>query len=247
MTSSPPAGLDDREALLGSVLPNGRSVTVITPTRIGFASCRGVDLTRWRGDFKAVSDGWFINLRDMESAERWSVSPQPPPVSKPGATKPHPAPALVSSTLGWRTIETPLEVCVATDDVELRRLTRKNRSRPRRCPDATGHVEVMFNHPAADAAPPAFPKLFVQTEWVAGRERGEGRAVPTKPRPGCMPAVLAPAPCSTKPIAPITSVGVMVLRGRGPCACWGLWGHAGNVLNPIFALRRVLELAPGDI
>ena len=170
MTSSPPAGLDDREALLGSVLPNGRSVTVITPTRIGFASCRGVDLTRWRGDFKAVSDGWFINLRDMESAERWSVSPQPPPVSKPGATKPHPAPALVSSTLGWRTIETPLEVCVATDDVELRRLTRKNRSGPLRCPDATGHVEVMFNHPAADAAPPAFPKLFVQTEWVAGRE-----------------------------------------------------------------------------
>jgi N,N'-diacetylchitobiose phosphorylase len=58
----------------------------------------------------------------------------------------------------------------ASRDLERRRLSLHNRSgRPRRL-EITSYLEVVLNDPNADAAHPAFSKLFVQT----GRDPASG-------------------------------------------------------------------------
>ena len=75
MTTVSPIGFDNANALLGSFLSNGHFVSLITPAGTGFAICGNVGLTRWGGDFTEDLEGWFIYVRDLESAEYWSVAP----------------------------------------------------------------------------------------------------------------------------------------------------------------------------
>ncbi len=77
MTTVSPIDFDKANALLGSFLSNGRFVSLITLAGTGFATCGDVGLTRWGGDCTADSEGWFIYMRDLESAECWSIAPQP--------------------------------------------------------------------------------------------------------------------------------------------------------------------------
>ena len=125
MTSSPPAGIDKEQALLGSFLSNGRFVSLITPVGTGFATCGGVGLTRWSGDFTENSEGWFIYVRDLESGQYWSVSPQPAGAGR-GQYAAVSSPGSFAIDSRVADIEARLEVCVGTDNVELRRLTLSN-------------------------------------------------------------------------------------------------------------------------
>ena len=75
------------------------------------------------------------------------------------------------------------------DDIELRRLRLTNRSRSRRSIELTTYAEVVIAPAAADAAHPAFSKLFVQTEVLeragADPRARAGRARPRSSRRGC--------------------------------------------------------------
>ena len=62
-------------------------------------------------------------------------------------------------------IETVLDVTVASeDDVELRRVQITNRSLRTRQLEFTSYVELAMAPHAADAAHPAFAKMFIETE-----------------------------------------------------------------------------------
>ena len=70
-------------------------------------------------------------------------------------------------------IETHTEIAVSPDDdVELRRIRITNGSPERRVFDVTSYAEIVLAPPAADAAHPAFSKLFVETE-IAARAPGD--------------------------------------------------------------------------
>ena len=137
----------------------------------------------------------------------------------------------------------------ADADLERRRLTLTNHSdRPRRI-EVTSYVEVVLHHPAADAAHPAFAKLFVQTarDGATGallarrRPRAEGEQWPW------LVHALAASPVHEWETDRMRFLG----RGRTPTAPAALvntsplTGTVGNVLDPIFSLRTSVELATG--
>ena len=67
-------------------------------------------------------------------------------------------------------IETRTEIAVSPeDDVELRRVTLINRSRQVRVIELTTYAECVLAPADADAAHPAFSKLFVQTRYEADK------------------------------------------------------------------------------
>src|SRR5690606_22973009 len=66
-------------------------------------------------------------------------------------------------------LTTTMDVLVSgEDDCEVRRLSLSNSGRRPREIEVTSYAEIVLAPPAADRAHPAFSKMFVQTEHIAG-------------------------------------------------------------------------------
>ncbi|HRD68080.1 MAG TPA: glycosyl transferase [Candidatus Competibacter sp.] len=235
----------------GQLLGNDRYATFLTAAGTGYSAWGELALTRWSADPTEDGDGFFLYLRDLDSGTFWSIGQQPVPKAAERQTGRFGA-GLVELVRRDEGIEARLEVCVPEgSDLELRRVTLRNLGgHPRRL-ELTSYAEVVLNAPAADAAHPAFSKLFVQTEWVA-----ESRALLAKRRPrssgepSCW-LIHALAGEGRDIEAPQRETDRVRFIGRGytlaaPQALVGaepLSGMVGNVLDPIVSLRRTLELA----
>ena len=138
------------------------------------------------------------------------------------------------------------------DDVEVRRLTVVNQSPRIREIDVTSYVEIVLAPPAADLAHPAFGKLFLETEYLAGsaallchrRAAGSARARVWAVH------VLSLEGRPQGPVEWETDRARFIGRGRdtdSPAALDGraLSGTTGIVLDPIFSLRQRIRLVPG--
>jgi cellobiose phosphorylase len=230
------------------LLSNGRYTALITGAGTGYSSWNGYALTAWSADRTEDGDGYFVYLRDLDRGVSWSAGHQPIPVAAESYD--------VGDALGRVTIErvtadieTRLEICVAPDrDVELRRLHVRNRTRQARRIEVTSYAEVVLNSAAAHAAHPAFSKLFVQTEFVqqAGILLAHRRARSNaEQHPWMMHALLG----GNGHVEYETDRARFIGRGRTaarPCALdAALSATAGNVLDPVFSLRRTLCLDAG--
>jgi N,N'-diacetylchitobiose phosphorylase len=231
------------------VLSNGRWSTILTAAGGGFSAWGGYALTRWAPDRTRDADGFFV-YRDADSGDAWSAGHQP--VGRA-------ADAYEARLDGGRAeivrvdgeIETRLEVCVApARDVELRRVTLVNHGDRARVVELTTYAEVVLNTPAGDAGHPAFSKLFVQTGWWAKREALVAWRRPRSPEdePLCLAHRLVGEGAI---VGHETDRARFLGRGRTTAAPAALdadarlSGTVGNVLDPVFALRRRVELAPG--
>lgn len=147
-----------------------------------------------------------------------------------------------------------LEVVVsAEDDGEVRRLTLSNTGRRPRDIEVTSYAEIVIAPQSADTAHPAFSKLFVQTEHVAAT----GSVLATRRRRSPAEAEVWAAHHSVAEGDGVgkaefeTSRSRFLGRGRdvrGPAAVVDgrlLSGSTGSVLDPVFAIRRRVRLAPG--
>jgi cyclic beta-1,2-glucan synthetase len=230
-------------------LSNGRYEVLISGTGAGRSTWDWIGLTRGGGD--AVEDqlGSVLYLRDLDDGRFWSLGYQP--------TRTPTALYRTQATEGSFLLEREdagigarLAVRVAADaDLEERRLTLTNASeRPRRI-EVTSYLEVVLCHPAADAAHPAFVKLFVQTE----RDAATG-ALLARRRPRAadeqwpwLVHALAGGGAQEWETDRMRFLG----RGRTPAAPAALVldgplsGTVGNVLDPVLSLRTSLLLAPG--
>jgi cyclic beta-1,2-glucan synthetase len=235
-------------------LSNGRYTALITNAGSGYSECDGIALTRWRADPVEDGDGYFHYLRDLESSRFWSIGYQPTG----GDPEAYEARFAAGSAEILRTedgIRAALRVAVAPgDDCEFRRCSLENvSSRPRRI-EVTSYLEAVLQASAADAAHPAFSKLFVQTEAVPER-----RALLATRRPRGADErsfwlvhwlIGEDAPDAAPQYE--TDRHRFIGRGRSLAAPQALdtaaplSGSAGNVLDPILCLRTVLELPPGE-
>ena len=134
----------------------------------------------------------------------------------------------------------------------MRLVTLVNHGARRRELDLTSYAEVCLNNRGTDQAPPAFEKLFLETEFVHG--------------PGALSARRRPRGADEKPVWAIhvtaaddpvsaaieyeTDRARFLGRGRTPAnpaaldmGC-RLSGTSGPVLDPVFSLRRHVCLAP---
>lgn len=236
------------------LLSNGRYHVMLSAAGGGYSRWHETALTRWREDGTTDAWGSFCWLRDLDTGTHWSTTPQP------GPWAPESFEAVFSEGRAEfrrrdQGIDAYTEVVVSPeDDFELRRLRLSNRSRRRRTIELTTFTEVALAPPAADAAHPAFGKLFVQTECVAEPPAilCTRRARSADERPPSMFHLVAVHGAASGPASHETDRARFIGRGRSaqaPAALLAdgpLSGTCGPVLDPVAATRRVITLEPGQ-
>ncbi|MFI5370720.1 MAG: GH36-type glycosyl hydrolase domain-containing protein [Candidatus Eisenbacteria bacterium] len=248
-SASSTTAVDPLAAPLAWVLGHPRHRVLVSAAGSG-QSCAGEHaLTRWSGDRVEDREGWFCTVRDLDDGR--VTSPTLQPLRRSGET------LTVAGDHGRVTftrrdagLELTLEVAVdPAAALELRRLTLRDLSGRGRRLEVTGVAEVVLHHAEADAAHPAFAKLFVQTEAEPALGALLARRRPRSPEerhPWLVCALVGPGTLEWE-----TDRARFLGRGRGfatPRALTGrepLSGTVGNVLDPVVALRRTLTLAPG--
>ena len=151
------------------LMSNGSYAVMVTSAGGGYSRWRDFDVLRWRADTTADAWGAFVYVKDVDQGAVWSATYQP--VRRPTAR-------YLAQFSGARVeferrdagIGTRTEICVSSeDDVEVRRVTLVNYSSRERHLELTTYQELALAPHAADAAHPAFSKMFVRTEAVPGR------------------------------------------------------------------------------
>ena len=234
------------------LLSNGRYHVMVTSAGGSYSRWKDLAVTRWREDGTADNWGNFCYVRDVDSGLFWSTAFQPTLV------EPKKYEVIFSEGRAEfrrrdRGLDLYTEIVVSPeDDIEMRRTRITNSSPVRRTIEFTSYAEVVMAPAAADAAHPAFSKLFVQTEIL----RNENAILCTR-RPRTkdeqMPwmlnlmtvhdGVLLDCSFETSRSEFIgrgnTTVAPQALQSNDP-----LGGGEGSVLDPIVAIRYRVTLEP---
>ncbi|HEX6135891.1 MAG TPA: hypothetical protein VFZ24_18095 [Longimicrobiales bacterium] len=232
------------------LLSNGRYAILLSSNGGGYSALDGYALTRWVPDPTCDAAGTHLYVRDVESRTFWTVAGGPAAAEHGHTFRTAAGVAEFGSSVCG--IECTMSVCVSPQhDVEVRRLTLRNTGERRRSLEVTTFAELALNTPAADAAHPAFSRLFVQTAFEPDRAALLAWRRPRSPhdRPLWFGHRLlddADAPTEYE-----TDRALFVGRGRdmsAPAALTrleSLAGTTGSVLDPVFSLRRTMTLEPG--
>ena len=235
------------------LLSNGRYAVMLTAAGSGYSRWGDIAITRWREDATRDDSGTYIFLRDLRSDAVWSAGFQPTGAD-PDAYSVLFNEDRAEFTRRDGSLTTTLDVLVsAEDDAEVRRLTISNAGARSREIEITSYVELTLGSQNADVAHPAFAKLFVETEFVA--DVGAILATRRKRTP-TEPEIWAAHVCvggddSSGKLEFETDRARFLGRGQtigAPLAMFDrrpLSNSVGAVLDPIFALRRRVTVAPG--
>jgi cyclic beta-1,2-glucan synthetase len=240
------------------LLSNSTYHVLMTNAGSGYSTCRGLDVTRWREDLTRDAWGQFIYVRDVESGLVWSAGHQP--VCRPAESY---EVTFAADKVGFRRrdadIETLLEVTVSPEQpAEVRRVTLTSHDTRPRVVELTSYVEVVLGTRGSDLAHPAFGKLFLETERLAGSGallcRRRPRAAGEEPVWAMHVAAVDPAAHGgtvSDDIACETDRDRFLGRGRTPARPAALdpgatlSGTTGAVLDPVLSLRLRVRLEPG--
>lgn len=227
------------------VLDNGRYRVRIADAGGGQSSLDGIALNRWAGDPLQDAQGCFIYLRDAEDDALWSSTLQPTLI-RPERYEVQRGTDRFSVTREDRGIVATTTVSLVEGlDAEQRSLRLHNASGRRRTIEVTSFTEIALAHAAGDLAHPAFSKLFVQTAFV---QRHGALLARRRPRAAGEPWPLAFHVLLDAPLQQWETDRVRFI-GRGRSAenpQLRMERTTGNVLDPVFALRSLVELAPGE-
>ncbi|MEO5375301.1 MAG: glycosyl transferase, partial [Alphaproteobacteria bacterium] len=237
------------------LLSNGQYTVMITAAGSGFSRWRDVSVTRWRED--ATCDDWgsYIFLRDVGDGSVWSAGFQPSG-AEPDTYEVFFKEDRAEFTRRDGTLTTTLDVLVSAEDAaEVRRVSISNSGTSVREVEVTSYAEIVLAPHAGDVAHPVFSKLFVETEYLddvgvilATRRRRE----PDEPGIWAAHLAVVDGDAVGKPEME-TDRARFLGRGCGIRTAMaagdrrGLSNTVGTVLDPIFALRRRVRVAPGSI
>ena len=235
------------------LLSNGRYAVMLTAAGSGYSRWGDMAITRWREDATRDDSGSYIFLRDMRSGALWSAGFQPT------GAEPDESSVLFNEDRAEFTrrdgaLTTTLDVLVsAEDDAEVRRVTITNAGVRAREIEITSYAELSLGPQSADVAHPAFTKLFVETEYLPDLGAilaTRRKRTPTEPEIWAAHLSVANGEFVGKPEFE-TDRARFLGRGHGvnaPIAMLDarpLTKSIGAVLDPIFALRRRVKVAPG--
>jgi cyclic beta-1,2-glucan synthetase len=235
------------------LLSNGSYTVMLTVAGSGYSRWKDLSVTRWREDPTCDPWGSYVFLRDVASGKVWSAGYQPIG-REPDRYEVSFFEDRAEITRQDGRIVTSTEILVSPeDDAEVRRVTITNGSNRVREIELTSYSEVVLATPAADAAHPAFSKMFVSTEFI-----GEGGALLATRRtrePGEQKLWVAH-------VTALEGEGIGGLQfetdrarflGRGRdlrdavsiMDARPLSNTCGIVLDPVLCLRRRVRIAPG--
>ncbi|MDE1150307.1 MAG: glucoamylase family protein [Azospirillaceae bacterium] len=237
------------------LLSNGQYGVMITAAGSGYSRWRDLAVTRWRED--ATRDDWgsYIFLRDVAGGDVWSATFQPTGV-QPDAYDVTFKEDRAEFIRRDGTLTTTLDVLVSGEDAaEVRRLSLYNTG-GRPCEiEVTSYAELVLAPHAADLAHPAFSKLFVQTEYLPD----VGVVLATRRRrapaePEIWAAHLAVVDGEVVGGPEVETDRARFLGRNRDCRASAavmdgrpLSNTTGTVLDPIFALRHRIRVAPGTV
>ena len=149
------------------VLSNGRYSVVVDSSGGGFSSFeKNTMLTRWREDPTTTSTGSFVYIHDPKKRKTWSAAYQPTKLD-PSSYEAIFSPGRAEFKRFDDKVFVHTEITVAPEDnVELRRITVTNLGDSERELDVISYIEPVLVSRRADAAHPAFSKLFVGVETL---------------------------------------------------------------------------------
>ena len=237
------------------LLSNGRYAVMLTATGAGYSRWRDVAITRWREDASRDELGSFIFLRDIDNGATWSAGLEPL-----GAAAAGDAVAFgedhAEFTRRDGALTTTTDVLVSAEaDAEVRRVSVANAGRRPRVIEITSYAELVLTSAAADAAHPAFAKMFVQTEFLPEY----GALIATRRRrspdePEVWAAHLAVVEGDQvghaqheTDRARFLGRGNAIGAARAVHAGGALSNTVGTVLDPVFALRRCIRVPAGGV
>jgi len=235
------------------LLSNGRYAVMLTAAGSGYSRWRDLAITRWQEDVTCDSWGSYVFLRDVTSGEVWSAGYQPSG-SEPDSYEVAFSEDRAEIVRRDGSLTTTIAVAVSPeDDAEVRRVSLSNLGTRTREIELTSYAELVLVPPLADAAHPAFVKLFVQTEFVAD----VGALLATRRRRSQGDREIWAAHLAVVEGESVGDVQFETDRarflGRGrtirtPISVIDgrpLSGTVGTVLDPIFSLRHCVRIPPG--
>ncbi|MDQ3696751.1 MAG: hypothetical protein M3373_01820, partial [Gemmatimonadota bacterium] len=220
----------------------------------GYSRYEDLAVTRWRADGTTDHTGQFCYVKDITSGRVWSAAYQPVCA----AADWYRALLATDRVTFHRSdgpIETRTEIAVVPDDsAEVRRVTVTNNGPEPHEVELTSYGEIVLAPPDTDRAHPAFANLFVETEW---HEWCTAITATRRPRSATERSLWCVHVVDTgkERVGPVTcETGRASFLGRGrsprdPVALeteGPLSGTTGAVLDPVFALRTRVWLAPGQ-
>ena len=227
---------------------------MVSQAGAGYSRYNALAVTRWHSDGCCDATGQFCYLKDLSSGHAWSAGHQPVCVP---ADWYHAYLATDRVTIHRADgeVESRTEITVVPEDsAEVRRTTVTNNGDKAREIELTSYGEIVLGPPDADRVHPAFGNLFVETEWhewcTAITATRRPRSAAEQPL-WCVHVVDA-GKARVGPVSCETDRARFLGRGRStrdPAALdrnGALSGTTGAVLDPIFALRTRIRLAPGQ-
>ena len=237
------------------LLSNGRYHVMVTNAGGSYSRWKDLAVTRWREDPTRDNWGNFCYVSDTDDGSFWSTTYQPTLV-EPKKYEVIFSEGRAEFRRSDKGIELYTEIVVSPeDDIEMRRTRITNKSERPRTIEITSYAEVVMAPAAADAAHPAFSKLFVQTEIL----RHENAILCTRrprSRDEHMPWMLHVMMVHDALIGDVsfetdraqfigrgnTAQAPRALQEAGPLA-----GGEGSVLDPVVAIRYRITLEPNQV
>ena len=239
-----------RIALLGSA----PYTVMLNHNGSGYSRYESIAVTRWRADSTRDDTGQFCYINDLTAGAMWSSAYQPF-----AALASHSRAWLASDRVTLHRIDGDMETrteitVVPADSAEVRRVTLTNTGSEPHEIELTSYGEVAMTTQASDRAHPAFSNLFVETEWHGWCTAITATRRPRSPddtRLWCVHVVdagrdrIGNVTCETDR-AQFIGRGRTVRNPLVMTASGDLSGTTGPVLDPIFALRTRVMVAPGQ-
>ncbi len=237
-----------------ALLSNGHYALILTALGSGRATWNGLAVTRWRPDPTVDRWGSFIFLRDLEDGRWWSATVAPRQADGEIARV-----ALSDSKVEFHkqvgTLRSQVDVLVASEhDAEGRRLVLTNEGPRDRIIEVTSYAEPVLMRAEADAAHPAFAKMFLRTEIDAAAGVIHIERNPRAPgEPDISVAhMIVTGETTEGETEAETDRRAFIGRGRtlAEAAAFDrgakLTGGAGFTLDPILSLRRRVRIPAGQ-
>jgi len=234
------------------LLSNGRFTVMVDNAGNGFTRVdQDMALTRWREDSIAGQFGTYIYVRDLDDGKVWSVAYQPTCV-EPEAYEVFFNPDKVEFKRRDFGIGLHTEITVSPEDnVEVRRVMMTNLTNRKRRIELISYAEVALSQMHADAAHPAFAKMFIESEYIpdfdglifSRRPRSKHEEVHFMMHIVTMKSVWSPTEYESSRAAFLgrgntVSSPAILDAPRKP-------GTVGAVLDPILSLRVQIEIDEG--
>ncbi len=241
------------------LLSNGHYAMMLTAAGAGYSRWRQIAITRWQEDSTIDAQGSFVLLRDVGSGEVFTPTLQPLPEQALGRAARQNHQLTFSEDRAEFCQQPPdlllnLDVLVcAEDDGEVRRLTIVNRGNHSRQFDVMSYAELVLTTVANDLAHPAFAKMFVQTEFDedAGALLATRRLRSERETAIWVAHFMVVEATTLLPMQYQTSRALFFGEASTLAQADALhsskaWSDTvGTVLDPVFALKQRIELAPG--